>query len=72
MYCIIPCVATTKKMPEIAIPLNEQVSDNDDRDDESQNVFLLQNKKRDDIVINCSAENKSNNENSDSNSKSDQ
>ena len=51
MYYVTSCVATTKLLPELAIPTNEGVDD-DHSDDESQYESTLSEEMREDIVNN--------------------
>ena len=48
MYYITPCVATTKMLPEIAIPTNEGEG-NDHSDDKSQYESTLPEERREDV-----------------------
>ena len=67
MFYETPCVATTKMLPEIAIPINES-SNEDSSDDESQYESTLPKERREEVILDDSSEKK----NSDSESDSDQ
>ena len=55
MYYIVPCVATTKMLPEIAIPTNES-SNEDFSDDESQYESTLPEERREEVILDNSSE----------------
>ena len=55
MYYVAPCVATTKILQEIAIPVNES-SNEDVSDNESQYESTLPEERREEIVNNDSSE----------------